>query len=145
MIVPWGSLLNQQESMAPQAYEMSGPSGLCTHVRAVCLNAKIQWHVSAEHALYASADDVYMEVKKLAKDAMLAAIEKERNGDQIDRSLLKNVLGIFIEVGMGGMDCYDEDFEQHLLAETASYYRKKATVWITVRFCSPAHALAPHP
>ena len=92
------------------------------------------------------ADDVYMEVKKLAKDAMLAAIEKERNGDQIDRSLLKNVLGIFIEVGMGGMDCYDEDFEQHLLAETASYYRKKATVWITVRGGpSPAHALAPHP
>ena len=86
-----------------------------------------------------------MEVKKLAKDAMLAAIEKERNGDQIDRSLLKNVLGIFIEVGMGGMDCYDEDFEQHLLAETASYYRKKATVWITVCARSPAHALAPHP
>ncbi|CAK0760120.1 Cullin-1 [Coccomyxa viridis] len=80
-------------------------------------------------------DDVYMEVKKLAKDAMLAAIEKERNGDQIDRSLLKNVLGIFIEVGMGGMDCYDEDFEQHLLAETASYYRKKATVWITEDSC----------
>ena len=79
-----------------------------------------------------------MEVKKLAKDAMLAAIEKERNGDQIDRSLLKNVLGIFIEVGMGGMDCYDEDFEQHLLAETASYYRKKATVWITVCARSPA-------
>ena len=45
------------------------------------------------------ADDVYMEVKKKAKDAMLAAIEQERDGDQIDRSLLKNVLGIFIEVG----------------------------------------------
>lgn len=40
-----------------------------------------------------------MEVKKKAKDAMLAAIEQERDGDQIDRSLLKNVLGIFIEVG----------------------------------------------
>ena len=101
--------------------------------------------MSAERALCALADDVYMEVKKAAKDAMLAAIEKERNGDQIDRSLLKNVLGIFIEVGMGGMDCYDEDFEQHLLAETASYYRKKATVWITVRARSPAHAVAPHP
>lgn len=74
-----------------------------------------------------------MEVKKKAKDAMLAAIEKERDGDQIDRSLLKNVLGIFIEVGMGGMECYNEDFEQHLLSETASYYRKKATVWIAVR------------
>ena len=45
----------------------------------------------------ACADDVYMEVKKKAKDAILAAIEVERDGEQIDRSLLKNVLGIFIE------------------------------------------------
>jgi len=33
---------------------------------------------------------------------------------------------------MGGMDCYNEDFEQHLLSETASYYKKKATSWIAV-------------
>lgn len=45
----------------------------------------------------ARADDVYMEVKRKAKDAILAAIESERDGEQIDRSLLKNVLGIFIE------------------------------------------------
>jgi cullin 1 len=44
------------------------------------------------------ADDVYGEVKQQAKDAILAAIDKERDGEQIDRSLLKNVLGIFIEV-----------------------------------------------
>ena len=73
-----------------------------------------------------------MEVKKKAKDAMLVAIEQEREGDQIDRSLLKNVLGIFIEVGMGGMDCYNEDFEQHLLSTTAEYYKKKAASWIAV-------------
>ena len=78
------------------------------------------------------ADDVYMEVKKKAKDAMLVAIEQEREGDQIDRSLLKNVLGIFIEVGMGGMDCYNQDFEQHLLSTTAEYYKKKAASWIAV-------------
>lgn len=74
-----------------------------------------------------------MEVKAKAKDAMLAAIEQERDGEQIDRSLLKNVLGIYIEVGMGGMECYNEDFEQHLLSETAAYYKKKAAVWIAVR------------
>jgi hypothetical protein len=77
-----------------------------------------------------------MDVKAKAKDAMLAAIEQERDGEQIDRSLLKNVLGIYIEVGMGGMECYNEDFEQHLLSETAAYYKKKAAVWIAV--CIPS-------
>ena len=46
------------------------------------------------------ADEVYAEVKKQAKDAVLVSIDKERDGEQIDRSLLKNVLGIFIEARM---------------------------------------------
>ena len=84
-----------------------------------------------------------MQVKKKAKDAMLEAIEQEREGDQIDRSLLKNVLGIFIEVGMGNMECYNEDFEQHLLATTAEYYRKKAASWIAVSTpCQAKHPKA---
>ena len=78
------------------------------------------------------ADDVYTQVKQKAKDAMLVAIEQEREGEQIDRSLLKNVLGIFIEVGMGTMDNYNVDFEQHLLSTTAEYYKKKAASWIAV-------------
>ena len=78
------------------------------------------------------ADDVYTQVKQRAKDAMLVAIEQEREGEQIDRSLLKNVLGIFIEVGMGTMDAYNLDFEQHLLSTTSEYYKKKAASWIAV-------------
>ncbi len=31
-------------------------------------------------------------MKKKAKDAILALVEKERDGEQIDRALLKNVL-----------------------------------------------------
>jgi hypothetical protein len=76
---------------------------------------------------------VFKDVSKQARTAILGLIEKERNGEQIDRALLKNVLGIFIEVGMGGMDCYAEDFEKFLLMETAAFYKKKATAWIAVR------------
>lgn len=79
-------------------------------------------------------DHVYAELKKKTKDALLALIEKEREGEAIDRSLVKNVLGIFIEVGMGTMDCYQKDFEElkgqngapgGLLDETGAYYRRK--------------------
>jgi cullin 1 len=41
---------------------------------------------------------VYQEIKKKAKDAVLKLIEREREGELIDRALVKNILGIFIEV-----------------------------------------------
>ncbi len=41
------------------------------------------------------ADHVYVEIKAHAKDALLRRIEAEREGEQVDRALLKNVLAIF--------------------------------------------------
>ena len=41
------------------------------------------------------------------------------------QALLKNVLDIFIAVGMGQMDTYQHDFEDSLLTETAAYYKRK--------------------
>lgn len=73
---------------------------------------------------------VYVETKKRAKDAVLMLVEKEREGELVDRALVKNILGIFIELGMGNMECYEKDFEEFLLAETSSFYRRKASEWI---------------
>ena len=71
-----------------------------------------------------------MALQSKAKDAILVLIEKERDGQQIDRALLKNVLGIFIEVGMGNMENYQNDFESFLLTASAGFYRRKAAIWI---------------
>ena len=46
----------------------------------------------------APADQVYADVKKKAKEAVALLIQKEREGELIDRPLVKNILGIFIEV-----------------------------------------------
>jgi len=62
-------------------------------------------------------------------------IDKEREGEQIDRSLLKNVLDIFVEIGMGEMDQYEQDFEVHMLEDTADYYKSKAANWIEIDSC----------
>ena len=70
-------------------------------------------------------EKVYVEIKERAKDAVLAMIERERDGDQIDRALLKNVLNIFIAVGMGQMDAYETDFESKMLEDTSKYYKRK--------------------
>lgn len=73
-----------------------------------------------------------MALQSRTKDAILKLIEKERNGEQVDRTMLKNVLSIFIEVGMGSMENYQNDFESFLLKDTAEYYKQKASGWIAV-------------
>lgn len=62
-------------------------------------------------------------------------IEREREGEQIDHSLLKNVLDIFVSIGMGNMDSYVNDFEDFMLKDTASYYSRKAAIWIVEDSC----------
>ncbi|XP_022770978.1 cullin-1-like isoform X2 [Durio zibethinus] len=78
---------------------------------------------------------VYQEVHAKVRDAVIALIDKEREGEQIDRALLKNVLDIFVEIGMGQMDCYEDDFEADMLEDTGAYYSRKASSWIAVDSC----------
>lgn len=32
-----------------------------------------------------------------------------------------------VQVGMGGMDCYERDFEDHLLQDTGAFYKRKVS------------------
>ncbi|KAM3231468.1 cullin-1 [Capsicum chacoense] len=80
-------------------------------------------------------DLVYQELKNKARDAVIVLIDQEREGEQIDRALLKNVLGIFVEIGMGEMEFYENDFEDAMLKDTAAYYSRKASNWIVEDSC----------
>uniref|UniRef100_A0A0D9WCV1 Cullin family profile domain-containing protein n=1 Tax=Leersia perrieri TaxID=77586 RepID=A0A0D9WCV1_9ORYZ len=80
-------------------------------------------------------DLIYQEIKGQVKGAVIALIDKEREGEQIDRALLKNVLGIFVEIGLGSMECYENDFEDFLLKDTTDYYSLKAQSWILEDSC----------
>ncbi|XP_020972120.1 cullin-like protein 3 [Arachis ipaensis] len=73
-----------------------------------------------------------MMVKADAREAVITLINKEREGGQIDRSLLKNIVDIFVEVGLGKLDHYEQDFEIQMLDDTANYYKSKGTIWIEV-------------
>ncbi|XP_057960271.1 cullin-1 isoform X1 [Malania oleifera] len=78
---------------------------------------------------------VYLEIKGKVRDAVISLIDQEREGEQIDRALLKNVLDIFVEIGMGQMDYYETDFEADMLKDTAAYYSRKASNWILEDSC----------
>ena len=62
-------------------------------------------------------------------------IDKEREGEQIDRALLKNVIDIFVEIGTGQMEVYKQDFEAQMLQDSSAYYSRKASNWILVDSC----------
>ncbi|GAY60761.1 hypothetical protein CUMW_204560 [Citrus unshiu] len=58
-------------------------------------------------------DLVFEAIKDKVKDAVIALIDREREGEEIDRTLVKNVLDLFVEI---------EDM--------AAYYSRKASNWI---------------
>ncbi|KAI3501662.1 hypothetical protein L1887_29605 [Cichorium endivia] len=80
-------------------------------------------------------DLVYQELHGKVKDAVISLIDQEREGEQIDRGLLKNVLDIFVEIGMGQMEYYEKDFEAFMLKDTSAYYSRKASNWILEDSC----------
>ncbi|GMY20938.1 cullin-1 [Fagus crenata] len=75
------------------------------------------------------------EVIANARDAVINLIDKEREGEQIDRALLKNVIDIFVEVGKGQREFYEQDFEAQMLQHSAAYYSRKASNWIVDNSC----------
>ncbi|XP_031105658.1 cullin-1-like isoform X2 [Ipomoea triloba] len=78
---------------------------------------------------------VYQELNGKVRDAVISLIDQEREGEQIDRALLKNVVDIFVEIGMGQMDYYENDFEAAMLKDSAAYYSRKASNWISKDSC----------
>ena len=80
-------------------------------------------------------ESVYAQLKGSIKDAALQLVERERLGEQVDRPLVKNVAGLFVEMGLGGMDAYEADFEQPLLKATAEFYAQQAAQWVAADTC----------
>uniref|UniRef100_A0A7N0U8X0 Cullin family profile domain-containing protein n=1 Tax=Kalanchoe fedtschenkoi TaxID=63787 RepID=A0A7N0U8X0_KALFE len=81
-------------------------------------------------------DLAYVEVRHRARDAAGEVIDREREGEQqADRAMLKKVVDLFVEMGMGTMEAYDSDFERGLLDRTAAYYSRKASSWISHDSC----------
>jgi len=76
-------------------------------------------------------DNIYQQIKVGAKDAILKLIDQERDGEIIDKTLIKNTVELYEQMGMGGLDTYIEDLESKLLESTREYYAKKREEWIT--------------
>eukprot|EP01018_Ginkgo_biloba_P007050 Gb_40660 [translate_table: standard] len=88
-----------------------------------------------EVGLVCFRDLVHQEMKINVKDAVIALIDRLREGEQIDCLLLKKVLDIFVEFGMGNIDYYVNNFEAPMLEDTVAYYSRKAASWVLEYSC----------
>lgn len=57
--------------------------------------------------------------------SLICQINDERDGKVIDRDLLKDVLDVYVQIGLG-MECYEVDFENAFRESTRNYYSNKA-------------------
>jgi len=76
---------------------------MCAPPRAIILVSQRLCVASCLQQYALCADRVYGDVKRNTRSALLRQIERERDGDLIDKALLKNILDIFIEVRRGSM------------------------------------------
>ncbi|EPS67656.1 hypothetical protein M569_07118, partial [Genlisea aurea] len=80
--------------------------------------------MEASHSVF--HDLVYSEMNGDIMDAVLSLVDRERDGERIDKSLMKEVVHIYVEMGEGSMKYYVRDFEPGLLDSTSAYYSKKS-------------------
>jgi cullin 1 len=70
-------------------------------------------------------DSICADVRAAALDIVC----RERDGESVDRALLKAVLGIFAEMGMGKLDVYTDEWEKPFLDDTAEFYKRASARW----------------
>ncbi|CAA7015680.1 unnamed protein product [Microthlaspi erraticum] len=97
-----------------------------------CFTTRISVAPLREVGMTCFRDLVYEELHSRATDVVIELINEEREGGQIDRALLKNVLDIYVEAGK---DQYKNDFETLMLKDSTSYYSRKAASWIQEDSC----------
>ncbi|CAO2184574.1 unnamed protein product [Urochloa humidicola] len=75
---------------------------------------------------------VFNELKATVTMIVIAMIDQDREGQIIDRPLVKNVLDIYYEIHS---DLYEKDFEDAFVQGTIDYYSKKSQTWIVEDTC----------
>lgn len=69
------------------------------------------------------------------RNELLYNIRKERDNEQIDQSLIRNVLRMFVDLDIPSLhsnsELYDIEFEKYYIRETREYYQIESEIFIT--------------
>jgi cullin 1 len=82
---------------------------------------------------------VYDHFASIAREFVLNAVRRERDGEEQERQLLRETVSVFIEIGFscenGQLKLYTNDVEKPLLRQTGDYYRRMARLWLDNDSC----------
>uniref|UniRef100_A0A7S1N1C3 Cullin family profile domain-containing protein n=1 Tax=Eutreptiella gymnastica TaxID=73025 RepID=A0A7S1N1C3_9EUGL len=73
---------------------------------------------------------VYEKIKTDLRQVLLAEVQKERDGIEINRTYMKLVIQLFVDMGMDTNEIYENDFEKYFLQDTAKFYKRAASLWL---------------
>ena len=76
------------------------------------------------------------QIKRRLINLLLSEIERERNGETIERIYVQKVIEMLIEVGMQSKKIYEQEFEAQLINQTRDYYRNESNRFITENSCN---------
>jgi hypothetical protein len=70
-----------------------------------------------------------------ARSSLLKSVEMERAGQLIDRALMKAILSMLQELGLGSLVVYEDEFETEFLRTTTEFYREEAQEFLARNTC----------
>jgi len=73
---------------------------------------------------------VYENIKGDLRSVILESIKSERNGNSINREVLKSAISLLIDMGMNSLTVYEKDFEETFLEQTRQYYEFESNRWL---------------
>lgn len=74
-------------------------------------------------------------VRERLRELLLRTIELERHGELVDRSLVKSVLRMLVDLGVHSNAVYEDDFERFFLDRSLAFYRAEAQATLDVATC----------
>mmetsp|Transcript_25987 Transcript_25987/g.46178 ORF Transcript_25987/g.46178 Transcript_25987/m.46178 type:complete len:745 (+) Transcript_25987:89-2323(+) len=86
-------------------------------------------------------DTIFNTYSQYARDAILSAINKERENEEQDRELLKACVNVFVDLGynLGGQNklrYYERQLQNDIVNDAGAFYRRCATSWLREDSCS---------
>jgi cullin 3 len=75
-------------------------------------------------------------IKDRLLKVLLANVQRERNGEVIARSQMKNITQMLVDLGISNRAVYEEDFERQFLEASSQFYRVESQDFISENSCS---------